>query len=553
MQYEAPLAAVPAALAGAIERKGFKELTAVQQAVLAPELDGRDLRISSQTGSGKTVAIGFAIADQLADPAPRTGSTASPVALVIAPTRELAAQIGSELRWLYRDLPIRMTVLTGGTQIGRDFKMLARGPELLIATPGRLLDHVRRGSVRLDQVRVVVLDEADQMLDMGFRDELEGILDETPDERRTHLVSATLPRDVLALANRYQRDAAPVHGTRPGAANRDIDHVGHLVRANDRTGALINLLLAEPEQRTLVFARTRLATAELAQQLVVAGFSAAALSGDMGQRERTATLDAFRADAVRVLVATDVAARGLDISDVARVVHFDPPDNAEAFTHRSGRTGRAGNKGQSVMLVPPGARRRVEMQLRRAGVNLTWQPVASAADICRRADDRLVAELAADGDAPEPALRELAARLVEDADPVDVVAALLARSEHRGPCKPRAVHEVAADRHPARGKAQARPPRGRGNRSQPDGFTPFHVSWGGDQGANKSRLLAMVCRRGGVRGHSIGAIRIGRFHSVVEVCSSVADSFARAAGRLDRRNPQVKIRPWDPDRAPKRS
>ena len=541
MNQAVPISAVPHGLAAALETKGFSELTTVQQAVIDPALAGRDLRMSSQTGSGKTVAIGIVLAEHVVD-APRARGEAAPSVLVIAPTRELAAQIGTELGWLYRGLGTYITVLTGGTNMGRDFAALARGPQVLIATPGRLLDHPRRGSIRLDAVRAVVLDEADQMLDMGFREELEGILDQTPSDRRTHLVSATLPREVLALANRYQRNPASVHGTEPGAANDDIDHVGHLVRSQDKVGALINLLLAAPDQRMLVFVRTRLATSELALELSSSGFSAASLSGDMGQRERTATLEAFRSNAVRVLVATDVAARGLDIADVSHVVHFDPPENSEAFTHRSGRTGRAGNKGTSVLFVPPAGRRWVEQLLRRADVQLSWQAIPTPEQIRTAADDRLVGRLAGGVDVVDPRMQVVAKRLLENADAVDVVAALLQQSDHVGPCQPRTVQPITPDRHtsrPAHGAhGGSRPARGQ------QSFTAFHISWGGDHGANPSRLLALVCRRGGVPGSTIGAIRISKDYSMVEVANGVAEKFERAASRVDHRNPRVKIRPW---------
>ena len=342
-----------------------------------------------------------------------------------------------------------------------------------------------------------------------------------------------------------------MHGTQPGVANDDIDHVGYLLRARDRVGALINLLLTAPEQRVLVFVRTRLATSEVAIELSSAGFSAAALSGDIGQRERTATLDAFRANAVHILVATDVAARGLDIADVGRVVHFDPPDNSEAFTHRSGRTGRAGNMGTSVMFVPPSGQGRVEYMLRRADVRIAWERIPTPKQIRCAADDRLVEQLAAGIDVEEPRLRQVAARLLEQGDAVEVVAALLSRSDHVGPCEPRSVQAVTPGR---RGVEQRAPRRGNEPRSarQHEEFTSFHVTWGTNHGATTSRMLAMVCRRGGVKGNSIGAIRVGPFHSMVDVASIVAEEFARAASRPDRRNPQVKIRHFDPNKATKR-
>jgi len=539
---EVPFAAVPASLGRALHDRGFTELTQVQEAVLAPELASRDLRISSQTGSGKTVAIGFVLAAALEGIEPNRGRAreARPRVLLIAPTRELAQQIASELAWLYRGLRARVAVVTGGTSVGRDFKLLGDNPHVLVGTPGRLVDHLDRKSLDLAQVRAVVLDEADEMLDMGFRDDLTRILDSTPETRRTHLMSATLPREVLRLADRYQRDPVRVLGTRAGAAHADIAYIGHVVRASDRLGALINLLLAEPERRTLVFVRTRAATLEIATALIGHGFSAGALSGDMGQRERNAMLDAFRRNAVRTLVATDVAGRGLDIQDVAQVIQLDLPENPEVLTHRSGRTGRAGNKGTSIALVPPGARRRFEEQVRRAGINMSWRPVPSAVTIRAAADARLVDEVRATS-VDYPRIRALAETLLDGVDPADLVAALLSHVDHAGPCAPQTVREIAP----------ATPRRDRAARNKRDGaYTPFHVSWGAKSGASPSRLLAMVCRRGDVRSQHIGAIRIGPNRSVVEVASQVADQFARAARHPDARHPKLKVCRWNPGAGP---
>ncbi len=542
MTQEVPFATVPAGLGRALDNRGFTELTQVQEAVLAPELASRDLRISSQTGSGKTVAIGFVLASALEgiEPKPRRAPAARPRVLLIAPTRELASQIARELAWLFRPLGAHVAVVTGGTSISRDFQLLRDQPHVLVGTPGRLVDHLDRDSLDLSQVRAVVLDEADEMLDMGFRDDLTRILDDTPEDRRTHMMSATLPREVLRLANRYQRDAVAVQGTRAGVANADIAHIGHVIRPHDRLPALINLLLAQPDRRTLVFVRTRSATSEIANALIGNGFSAGALSGEMGQRERNAMLDAFRRNTVRIVVATDVAARGLDIHDVAQVIHMDLPENPDVLTHRSGRTGRAGNKGTSIALVPRGARHRFEHYLRRTGITMTWAPVPTAKTIRDAADARLVTEIGATR-VDDPEARALAETLLDGADPADVVAALLTRSDHAGPCSPRNVQEVSAA---APRKHDG--PRSRGRNDRDGAFTPFHVSWGASAGASPSRLLAMVCRRGGVRSQHIGAIRIGPHRSVVDVASNLADEFARATQQPDARNPKVKIRPWNP-------
>ncbi len=549
MSEDLPFGAVPRGLAPALKSRGFSELTEIQHAVLDPAVLGRDLRLSSKTGSGKTVAIGFVVARQLGELAPyrrQKQPTAQPQALVVAPTRELAAQLARELTWLFAPLKARIAVLTGGTPMGGDFRDLAAGPHVVVGTPGRLVDHVQRGSLDLSAVESAVLDEADEMLDMGFRDDLETLLIHTPANRGTHLVSATFPRDVLRLANRYQNDAVMVEGSPVGAPNQDIAHVGLTVNDRDKVSALINVLLVSGRERNLVFVRTRIGTSSLAAELCKNGFSAAPLSGEMGQRERTTTLEAFRAGGIDILVATDVAARGLDIEDVAQVVHFDAPENDDVFTHRSGRTGRAGKEGTSVVLVPPHARHRAQGLFRRLKLEVEWRMPPTPEQIHQAADERLAAELA---DVPSAAdtERALAEELLSRHDVLDLIAALVRRGQHKGPCEPRVIRETRerqpGPNHGAHGSARgARPsaPRGGGG----GGFTRFHVTWGARGGANPSRLLAMMCRRGDVRGSHIGAIQITEFSSVVEVETAIAADFAKAAERRDPRNPKVRIRAW---------
>ncbi|WP_437807276.1 DEAD/DEAH box helicase [Sorangium sp. So ce1078] len=653
MNPDSLLDALPAPLAGALARRGFTSLTPVQQAVLAPELAGRDLRVSSQTGSGKTVAIGLALAPRLEralaeraataapDGAPRTA--AAPVAVIIAPTRELAAQIAGELGWLLSPLGARVACVTGGTSFGAEARSLRRDPLVIAGTPGRMLDHLERGTIDPRGVLTLVLDEADQMLDLGFREELEAIAGKMPEDRQTHLVSATFSREVRALADRFQRDPVSVEGTRPGAANGDIAHIAHLVLPAERDAALVNLLLLAPGERTLVFVRTREGAAELADKLTALGLPARALSGDLEQRERTRTLDAFRSGAVTTLVATDVAARGIDVPEVGRVIHADPPGDPEIFTHRSGRTGRAGRKGTSVLLVAPFAREHALRLLRRARVEATFRPAPSPEDVLRAADERLAAELAAarlggagdvvaggaegavaggagdavaddavaggavagdavagdavadgargareprepSGPTPDARLTQLAARLLAEMDATELVAALLARAKHTGPCAPQPVTAVAPPRSeppaargrsaappwsgapprgrpaapawseaPPRGRPAApawseAPPRGRPAARRADGeqsprlpFVPFQVNWGERHGADPRRLLALVCRRGGVSSRQIGAIRIGSTASVVEVASPAAPDFARAVNQPDARDARIRI------------
>jgi ATP-dependent RNA helicase DeaD len=560
-----PFANVPAGLGPTLQARGFESLTSVQTAVLAEGLTGRDLRISSQTGSGKTVAVGLALADDLAN-AREAGRShdrngpSRPQVLLIAPTRELAAQLGEELKWLYRPLGKSIAVVTGGTNIGLDFRTLRNNPQVLVGTPGRLLDHVKRKSIDLGSVAAVVLDEADEMLDMGFRDELEGILETTPDNRHTHMVSATFPREVLSLAARYQKDAYTVQGTDPKSANTDITHVAHEVRMGNRIDALVNIFLSAPGERTLVFVRTRLSTADVATDLTAAGFKAFPLNGEMGQRERTSTLDAFRDGKVQFLIATDVAARGLDIRDVTRIVHYDLPENPEAFTHRSGRTGRAGAKGTSILFVPPGGRRKVDYLTRVAKVKVEARPIPTVREIKDAAEKRLVESLVSAQGSDKKAderLLKLAEKLLDGQEAHEVVAELLGRMNIAGPCEPRHIQpprntrdrfdnprggKRSFDRNDNRGDSRGK--RGPRPQSSPDDYTAFQVTWGAQQGADPRRMLALVCRRGDVRSNSIGAIRISDHASVVEVRRSDAEAFEKASSRPDSRDPRIKIRVW---------
>lgn len=428
----------------ALEAKGYTSLTRVQEAVLDPASADRDLRISSQTGSGKTIAIGIVLERMLSGIeeriTPKKG--AAPAALIITPTRELAAQVKSELGWALANNKISTALLSGGMSYRDELRSLQKNPEVIVATPGRLLDHIEQKNLDVSHVQAVVLDEADQMLDLGFREALQSILSSTPSERRTHLVSATFSSSVLSLAKRYQRDAIHIEGTKLGVANIDIQHIAYVVPMAHRLSALINILLMYPDDHTLVFVRTRADTAGLTHELSSAGFSAAALSGDMAQMQRTRTLAAFKSGTIKTLVATDVAARGLDVKDVRRVIHFDLPSGAENYTHRSGRTGRAGKKGTSILLVAPNLERVTGDIMRRAKIELSWRPVPQPHDVYTAIEQIFAERLNApqeEGAAPPVHVRHLAVRLLAESEPLTLVMRLLEENMQQGMAKPRDI------------------------------------------------------------------------------------------------------------------
>lgn len=534
----APDERLPEPLAAAMRERGYVALTPVQEAVLSAERAGRDLSISSRTGSGKTVALGFVLAPALLERAGEPGLCA----LVIVPTRELAMQVQLELRWLFARAPgLRVECVTGGTSPWQERARFARRPQLVVGTPGRLLDHIKSGVLDCGEVAELVLDEADQMLDMGFRDELDAIVAVTPPTRRTHMVSATFPAGIRALAARHQREPLVIEGSRPGEAHADIEHVAHLVTPRNRYAALVNLLLLAEGERTLVFVNTRADAARLADQLGADGFRAMALSGELQQSQRTATLAAFRSGAISVLVATDVAARGLDVPEVATVVHAGPPADGEAYVHRSGRTGRAGKKGRSVLLAPAGKERALRRTLAEAGLRIEWQPLPDAGSVQKELQKRERRRIFEAVDAePGPSAEDLefARRLVAARDPERIVAVLIGERRAKGSGEAREVGSPLAPSTSTSTSARDERPA---QRPRIERGTRFEINWGAAGGATPQRILAHLCRRGGIPGHLVGAIRLGEHSATFEIAHEAARSFESRVRTRDARDPGLFI------------
>jgi ATP-dependent RNA helicase DeaD len=575
---------VHSALAAALSARGYETATPVQAAVLDPDLAGRDLLVSSQTGSGKTVAFGTSIAQTLfaADSAPP--ATRVVRALVVAPTRELAGQVQRELQWLFAQTEIRLAAFTGGTAVPGDLSRLKRGVDLAVGTPGRLVDLHKRGALDLSAVEVLVLDEADEMLDLGFKEDLEYLLTHSPAGRRTLLFSATLPREIVKMAARFQRDAARVD-PRPGgegAAHADIKYLAHLLRPQDRLAAVINVLLAAGDSKAIVFCRTREGVGELHQRLVDHGLRATAISGDRAQGERNRALEAMREGKAQVLVATNVAARGLDLPDVDLIVHADLPENAEALTHRSGRTGRAGKKGSSIVMADLRERAKAERLLASARVQAPWTAPPTPEQVRRRLEDRLMASLleearAAAGNQDRNDATAEESPQVEEARPAHVdplgtledrlraslpervlISLLLARETSRLP-RPLPLAPLDLGRREAHGPGArtrdgTRPHLAARGKQERDWSNPviFRVNLGMEAKAEPAWLLPLICRRGGVTRKEIGAIRVGPRSSTFEVAHDAASEFALAAKEPDPRAPHVTIEPVNAERLPPR-
>jgi ATP-dependent RNA helicase DeaD len=384
----------------ALTARNYTEPTPVQKSVLQPEAADRDLLVSAPTGSGKTVAYGLTLASMLLGNAEKFDRPQQPLALVVAPTRELAQQVQRELEWLFADAGARVISCVGGMDIRREQRLLSQGAHIVVGTPGRLADHLDQRHLHLSAVRAVVLDEADEMLDLGFREELEILLNATSPERRTLLFSATLPKPILNLARRYQHNALRLASGAENEPHADIEYRVFSIRARDTEHAVVNSLRYFDVHGALVFCSTREGVRHLHANLQERGFSAVALSGELKQHERNRALQALRDGRARVCVATDVAARGLDMPDVGLVIHADLPQNRQALLHRSGRTGRAGRKGVSLLLAPAQQRGAVERLLASAKIKATWSAAPSADVIRTRDEENLVREIAAMAEAP---------------------------------------------------------------------------------------------------------------------------------------------------------
>ncbi len=538
-------------LAHALAERGYDDPTPVQAAVLADSARKRDLLVSARTGSGKTVAFGLAMADDLLDASGQILPAVKPMALVIAPTRELALQVKNELSWLYAQTGARIVSCVGGMEPRKEARALAGGAQIVVGTPGRLCDHLSRGNLDLSALKVVVLDEADEMLDLGFRDELETLLQATPETRRSFLFSATIAREIARLAKRYQHDALRVDTLGGNEPHADIEYRAILADQGDTIGAAINTLRLIESPAAIVFCHTREGVRQMQNALLEHGFASVAISGELGQNERSRAIESLRNGQARVCVATDVAARGIDVPTLGLVIHASLPGSPATLLHRSGRTGRAGRKGICVLITPPGRRRQADRLFQAAGIDATWAS-SPTADQIRAADaERLLSAPVFDHET-KPGQESLVERLVAERTPAQLAEALVSLWQSGLP-KPANVRTITPGA--SSGPASPRAPRDssrfertgereRAPRERNIAGSWFRLSVGRADKADPKWLVPLLCRLGGVTKQDIGAIRIAPQYTLVEIAQDKAERFASCASAADA--DEIRIEPSQP-------
>ena len=535
----------------ALSGLGYEEPTPVQREAILPLVAGRDLVGQAATGTGKTAAFALPLLQRL----PATGRGRAPSALVLVPTRELAIQVAEAVERYGAGLGARVLAVYGGQAIQGQLKELQRGVDVVVATPGRALDHLRRGSLALDELRTVVLDEADEMLDMGFAEDLEAILEATPSERQTALFSATLPPRIARIARQHLKDPVRLEVARETTQEDEaarVRQVAHVVARAWKTEALRRVLDVEAPTAAIVFARSRGEVDDLAEALSSKGRRAEALHGGLSQDQRDRVMARLRSGTAQLLVATDVAARGLDVDILTHVINYDVPAAPESYVHRIGRVGRGGREGVAITLAEPREQRMLGVIEKTTRQPLPVEPLPTVADLRRRRLERTrSALLLALEEEDLSGYRDLVASLTGEHDAVDVAAAalhLLGSASGDGTADVEIPVAAARADRPARsapggsrgeGKrapaAAGAPSAGRGQpwgksgkRSLPGETTRLWIGLGKTTGVRPQDLVGAIANESSLSGKQIGAIQVSERFSLVEVPASSADDVVEA-------------------------
>ncbi|KPQ20536.1 MULTISPECIES: DEAD/DEAH box helicase [unclassified Halomonas] len=542
------LALLPAVLS-AVESQGYLVPSPIQAQTIPALLEGRDMLGQAQTGTGKTAAFALPLLSRL------ELTRREPQVLVMAPTRELAQQVAASFSKYGQNLKgLEVAILCGGQEYREQLGALKRGAQVIVGTPGRIIDHLDRGSLKLDGLSALVLDEADEMLRMGFIDDVKRVVADTPKDAQRVFFSATLPTEIERIVNRYLVDPVKVAIESGTTTGENIEQRIVRVDGGAKLEALARILEVEPVDGAIVFVRTRAACTTLVEQLTARGVNAAGLSGDLDQSLRERTITRLKRGKVDVLIATDVAARGLDVSRITHVINYDLPQDAEAYTHRIGRTGRAGRSGIAITFAGFREGRKVGWMEQATGHKMTEMPLPDEAAIRAHRDDvfhhRVIASLTKGAEEQ----RALIERLVEEGhDPIELACAFSAMA--RADEAPIGRLQAPRKEKPSRDGAQGGKPGARRERSSTpsEGMTRYRVSVGHKDGVKPGQLVGALANEGGIEGARIGRIDIRNAFSVVELPSGLPSTIltkmarARVAGR-----PLEISEDSAPERAPRR-
>ncbi|MDC1105400.1 DEAD/DEAH box helicase [Prolixibacteraceae bacterium] len=521
-----------------VKELGFENPTPIQSEAIPLLLEEQsDFVGLAQTGTGKTAAFGLPLLNSI-------DSTISDTqGVIVCPTRELCLQIEKDLNNFAKMMPwVRVVSVYGGANIALQIKELRRGAHIIVATPGRFVDLISRGKARLDQVKVAVLDEADEMLNMGFKAELDAILEATPDHRSTWLFSATMPAEVKRISKAYMSNPKELSVGGVNETSNNISHEYYAVRERDRYEALKRVIDFQPNIYGVVFCRTRMETQEIADKLMRDGYSADSLHGDLSQAQRDAVMNSFRKKRIQMLVATDVAARGIDVSDLTHVIHYKLPDDPEVYTHRSGRTGRAGKKGTSVAFITSKEQRRLQDIQRTVKAKFEGKEIPSIEDICQTKLYSLVDDLK-DVTVHDQEIDQYIEKVSGKLDELtreELIKKIVSKEFNQFLDYYRNARDISCDFK----QLSKRSREDRSSRtSQPTrkGMSRFFINAGHLDGLNKGALVRIICESTNMRGHLIGAIDIKSAYSFFEVESSSSDQVVGSSSNFDFEGKSLRV------------
>ncbi|HEY3364864.1 MAG TPA: DEAD/DEAH box helicase [Symbiobacteriaceae bacterium] len=508
---------IDTAIIKALEEMGFEEPSPIQSAAIPHLLEGGDLIGQAQTGTGKTAAFAIPLLQRLRPGVQR------PQALVLVPTRELALQVAEEFAKIGKHLRVRELAIYGGSPIDRQIRALRAGVSVVIGTPGRIMDHLERGTLKLDQIHMFVLDEADEMLDMGFIDDIETIMGHLPADRQTICFSATIPEPIVRITKRYMKNPERVSIAQQELSAPTIEQAYFEIRERDKIDALSRILDHEAVSRGIIFCRTKRACDELTSGLQARGYQAEAIHGDLNQPQRTRVLSRFKEGLIELLVATDVAARGIDVENVTHVINYDIAQSPEHHVHRIGRTGRAGREGVAFTLMHPREFRHLKLIERATKARIARRNVPTATDVAERTLDLLqdrISGLVAEGAGQDPKYADMASHLLEEHEPQRLVATLIsAMTGARSVAEP-----------------EARMPGPRPARGGPDfpetgaeqGYVRLFMGVGSRDRVTPADFVRTIAREADISGGLIGAIDIHDSFTFVEVPREVGHTVMEA-------------------------